>query len=199
MTQFLQTRDPIIQDILLNAQQFERKVYIIEEFDRESIFKVIRAIEKIVEVDSFDEIKPEDAEPIWLMLDSYGGCLHSCFGLISTIRRFQKIGYKFYTVDMARSMSASFYVAMTGDKRFAYELSSLMVHDQRAFEYGYKTVRDKRVELKEWEKEWNILIELVEEYTLITREQLEWYVERGLDWNMTSQEAIELGVIDEIL
>lgn len=192
-------KDTIISEIIINAQQNERKVYLIEEFTRESVFKAIRAIEKIVEKDVYDGIKPEDSEPIWLMFDSYGGCLLSSFGYISTIRRFQRMGYRFYSVSMARSMSASFYTAMCCDKRYAYEFSSLMVHDQRAFEYGYKTVRDKRVELEQWEKEWNKLVELVEEYTSITREQLEWYVERKLDWDMDTKEALELGVIDEIL
>jgi len=191
-------KDSIIEEIKINACN-ERKVYLIEEFDRESIFKIIRRIDKIINTDIKKGISPKDAEPITIYIDSYGGCLLSCFGIISVMRSYQKQGWTINTVGMSRTMSAGFYLLLCGNRRSVYELCSLMVHDQRAFEYGYKTVRDKRVELQEWEKEWNKLISIVEEYSLITREQLEWYVERARDWNMDAQEALELGVIDEII
>lgn len=188
-------KDQIIEEIKINAQR-ERKIYLIEEFDRESIFKVIRALDKITSNDIRSGIKPEDAQPIWLFEDSYGGCLHSCFALISTMKRYQKLGWKINAVAMGRNQSASFFAFICANKRYALELCSHMVHDQRAFEYGYKTVRDKRVELEEWEKEWQRLKDIVTEHTFITEEQLEWYVERRRDWDMTTQEAIELGACD---
>lgn len=193
----VQMKDQMVQEIIINAQINERKIYLIEEFDRESTFKTIRALDRITSIDIQNGVTPEDAEPIWLIIDSYGGCLHSCFNLISVVRKYQKHGWKINTVAM-RAMSAGFFTFMIGTKRYVYELASLMVHDQRAFEYGYKTVRDKRVELVEWEKNWKQLKDLVTEYTNITESQLEWYVERSLDWDMNAKEAIELGVADVI-
>lgn len=190
-------KDPVISEILINAQQNERKIYMIEEFNRESTFKVIRALDKITSIDIENGISPKNSEPIWLVIDSYGGCLHSCFNLASVIRKYKKAGWVINTVGM-RAMSAGFYILMMGSNRYAYELGSFMVHDQRAFEYGYKTVRDKRVELKEWEKEWARLKSLIFEYTDITDEEIEWYVERGLDWNMDANEMILKGVIDYV-
>lgn len=195
MTQF-PFKDQIVEEIKLNSLR-ERKIYLIEEFDRESTFKAIRALDKITSIDIREGKKPEESEPIWLLIDSYGGCIHSCFNLISTIRKYQKRGWRINTVAM-RAMSAGFFTFMTGTKRYILELASLMVHDQRAFEYGYKTMRDKRVELAEWEKEWSRLKKLVVEYTDITEEELEWYVERRLDWYMDAEEAIEKNVADII-
>ena len=195
MTQF-PFKDQIVEEIKLNSLR-ERKIYLIEEFDRESTFKVIRALDKITSIDVREGKKPEESEPIWLLIDSYGGCLHSCFNLISTIRKYQNKGWRINTVAM-RTMSAGFFTFMTGTKRYVLELASLMVHDQRAFEYGYKTMRDKRIELAEWEKEWARLKKLVIEYTDITEEELEWHVERRLDWNMDAEEAIEKNVADVI-
>lgn len=188
-------KDSILEEIKINACK-ERKLYMVEEFDRESCLKIIRRLDKIIDLDIRQNIAPEDSEDINIYIDSYGGCLHSCFGLISVVRKYQKLGYKINTIAMGRAMSAGLYLLLVGTKRYAYELSSLMIHDQRAFEYGYKTVRDKRVELKEWEKEWSRLKDLIFEYSDITDEQIEWYVERALDWNMTTEEAIKLNVID---
>jgi len=190
-------KDHIIEEIKLNCLS-ERKVYMIEEYNEESVFKVVRHLDKIIMMDIERGIKSKDTEDINLFIDSYGGNLHDFYFLASAIRRYQKLGWRINTIGMGKTMSAGFFTLIIGSKRYAYEFCTLLCHDQRAFEYGYKTVRDKRVELKDWEKEWNTLKYLVKEYTDITEEQLEWYVERGLDWKMNTVEALELGVIDEI-
>lgn len=176
-----------------------RKVYVNTEFTRESIFIILNQIDDIIRADKINNVKKDKLEPIHIYIDSYGGCLHSYFMLASKIRELQKRGYKFYTYSMGRCMSAGFYTLILGDKRFAQEYTSLMVHDQRAFEYGYRTVRDKRIEVKQWEKEWNRLKNIIFEYTDITDEEIEFYVERGLDWDMDANEALKLNVVDEII
>ena len=176
-----------------------KKVYINNEFTRESVFVIMNQIDDIVRLDKLYEIEIKDLEPIKIYIDSYGGCLHSYFMLASRIRELQKKGYKFHMYSMGRCMSAGFYTLILGDKRFAQEYTSLMVHDQRAFEYGYKTVRDKRIEVKQWEKEWNRLKAIIFEYTDIKESDIEFYVERGLDWDMDANEALKLNVVDEII
>jgi ATP-dependent protease ClpP protease subunit len=198
MSEAMYYKDMVIEEMKNNAVS-ERKLYLIEEFERESIFKIIRRLDRIIAKDRKEGIAPEDAERITIYIDSNGGCLDSCYGLISVMKSYQKLGYKIDTVAMGRCRSAGFYTLICGTRRYSYQYNGIMVHDQRAFEYGYKTVRDKRVELKEWEKEWKRLISLIEEHTLITEEQIEWYVERGRDWDMFSDEALTLGCIDEII
>jgi hypothetical protein len=43
-------RDSILEEMKINACS-ERKLYLIEEFDRESVFKIIRRLDKIVSLD----------------------------------------------------------------------------------------------------------------------------------------------------
>ena len=190
-------KDPIIEEIKLNCL-LERKVYMIEEYNEESVFKVARHLDKITMIDTEKGIEPKNAKPIYLFIDSYGGNLHDFYFLASVIKRYQKLGWEINTVSMGKAMSAGFFTLILGNNRYSYEYSTLLCHDQRAFECGYKTVVDKRIELQEWEDEWNTLKSLVIEHTLITDEQLEWYVERGRDWKMNTKVALELGVIDAI-
>jgi len=198
MEQQYEVQDNVVLQMRLNALK-ERKIYFLEEFYTESVFKTIRHIEQIIKSDVKKGLAPIQSEPIWIYFESPGGSLIACMSLISTIRQYQRQGYKFHGVAMGMCASAALFSFMCCDLRIAQEFSQLILHDQRCMEHGLKTVRDKRREYEEWEKEWKVLKSLIMEYTIIPEKLIEDYVEKGLDFVLNTQEAIEYGLVDKML
>ena len=60
--------DRTIDEMRINSA-FRRKIYLCEEIDRESIFKVIYYLDRLKELDA----KSGTKEPIEIVLDTYGG------------------------------------------------------------------------------------------------------------------------------
>ena len=199
MSVIIQPIDQSIEEIKFKEAVEYRNVYLIEEIDRETIFKTKCLIEKIVRLDKLKGLKPVDCEPISVHISSYVGSVHSTLYLISYIRHLQRLGYKFYTYVGEVAMSGGFFLSIIGDKRFAYEYSTLLFHDPRDFAYGLRTTEDSRRVAREFEEEWKRLKGIVLEYTNIPEEKLEYYVGRKEDWIIFPDEAKEYGIIDEIL
>lgn len=192
-------KDNTIEEIIFKEAVENRNVYLIDEIDRNSIFKTKNLMEKIVKLDRINGIKPEDAEPINLHISSYGGSVHSTLYLISYIRHLQKKKYRVFTFCDEIAMSGGFFLLIVGDKRFSYEYSTILFHDPRDFAYGTRTTEDAKRDFLEFKKEWDRLKEITMQYTNISEEKLEYYVGRKEDWIMFPSEALEFSVIDQIL
>jgi ATP-dependent Clp protease protease subunit len=88
-------------------------------------------------------------------------------------------------------------ITIAGHKRFAYETSTLMYHQISSGVIGKaKDIEEEVIEVRRLQS-W------LEEYTMkktkIGCEKLEEVYSTKHDWYMTSQEALELGVINEII
>lgn len=188
----------LLEEMYLKLVQ-RRIVCLNEEIDRESIFKVRYYIEKIVTKDEALGIKPKNAEPITLRIDSYGGCANSTMHLVAYIQSLQKKGYKINTESLGVSMSGGFKVLIVGTHRSAYKYSDIMVHQPNSFQYGTSTFKDKQIDYEQTKKLWDMLKKFISENTKITEEQLDAYTSKNENWHMTAEEALELGVIDEVL
>lgn len=195
----IQQNDPTIEEIRVKEAVENRNVYLIEEIDRDSIFKTKYLVEKIVKLDRLKGISPSEANPLNIRISSYGGSVHSTLYFIGFMRSLQRAGYKIHTYIEEVAMSGGFFIAICGDKRFSYEYASILFHDPRDFAYGLRTTEDARRIAKEFEEEWSRLKKITLEYTNIDEEKLEWYVSRKEDWLMFPEEAKEYGIIDEIL
>jgi ATP-dependent Clp protease protease subunit len=63
----------------------------------------------------------------------------------------------------------------------------------------YSTLQDMEESVEETKALWVRLKEIIIKYTNITDEQLEDIKSRKFDWFMWSEEALKLGVIDQII
>ena len=133
-------------------------------------------------------------QPIEIIIDSYGGYVYQILGLVSIM---QNSKTPIHTICTGAAMSCGFIMLICGHKRFAYPLATPMYHQVSSVVYGtVKTMEEDVVESKRLQ---NILEQLTLENTNITKKKLKKIYQTKHDWFMTADEALELGVIDEII
>ena len=177
-----------------------RNLYLPDQVNQESINKLTKSIIEINENDVF--LKKTYAiyemdynpPPIKLYIDSYGGAVYQCFGLLGVI---EKSKTPVHTIVTGAAMSCGIMILITGHKRFGYEHSTPLYHQVST---GFKgKVQDMEETLGEAKR----LQEKIEEMTLqrtnISRKKLNQILKNKIDWYMTAEEALSLGVIDEII
>jgi ATP-dependent Clp protease protease subunit len=137
------------------------------------------------------EYKPE---PIKIYIDSYGGYVYQCFGLLGIIENSKT---PLHTIVTGCAMSAGFLTSITGHKRYAYSKATFMYHQISSAAWG--TAKELEDELIETER----LQKMIEKHTLrhtkMTSKQLEDVYEKKKDWYITAKEAVKIGVIDKII
>jgi len=185
--------DRIQEEMKLNSALRDRRIFISDEVDRESMFKACYLLDRLVELDKKDGNKPD----IEIVVDSYGGIIYHGLALISKMISMQKNGYRIIATVNSVAMSMGFMILICASHRRALEHSRLMCHQPNSGTWG--TLQDMEESLEETTNLWNRLKKLIIEYTAITNEQLEDIKTRKYDWFMWSEEAKKLNVIDEII
>ncbi|WP_025912054.1 ClpP family protease [Priestia flexa] len=185
--------DRILEEMKVNAALRDRRIFINEEIDRESMFKACYLLDRLVELDK----KSATKESIEFVIDSYGGHIYHGLSLISKMESLRKQGYEIITTVNSVAMSMAFMILLCGSKRCGLEHSRIMCHQPSSGTWG--TLQEMEESLEETVELWNRMKELIIKYTKITDEQLEDIKTRKYDWFMWSNEALKLGVIDEII
>ncbi|WP_310877149.1 ATP-dependent Clp protease proteolytic subunit [Priestia megaterium] len=185
--------DRIQEEMKLNSALRDRRIFISDEVDRESMFKVCYLLDRLAELDK-KEGKKRDIE---IVIDSYGGIIYHGLALISKMISMQKNGYNIIATVNSVAMSMGFMILICASRRRALEHSRLMCHQPNSGTWG--TLQDMEESLEETTALWNRLKKLIIDNTDITNEQLEDIKTRKYDWFMWSEEAKKLNVIDEIV
>ena len=159
--------------------------------------------QKIIEINQDDEHLKKvyaiynlnyEPDPIKIYIDSYGGYVYQCFGLLSVMERSQT---PIHTIVTGCAMSCGFMMLICGHKRFALKLSTPLYHQVSSGAWG--TVKELEESVEESKRLQKILESIVKDKTDITKKRLREILETKKDWFMTSKEALELNVVDEIL
>lgn len=180
--------------------QKERNLYLAKQVDQSSINDITKEIVEINEDDAYLkrlygvhnlEYNPS---PIKLYIDSYGGKVYQCMGLVGLM---SKSDTPIHTIVTGAAMSCGFIITLAGHNRFAYDSATLLYHQVSTVQVGkVKDIDESLIQTKKLQK-W------MEDYTYnrtdITRAKLKEVYDTKLDWFMTAEEAKELKVIDEIL
>lgn len=181
-------------------EEKERNLFFSDQVDQKTIGSVIKEIVEINELDDYYEkyfslnnLKYE-RKPIKIWIDSYGGNIYQCFGLLSVIETSKT---PIHTIVTGAAMSAGFMILIHGHRRFAYELSTPLYHQVSTGFYG--TIKSAEERMEEVKKKQKIMEKQVMKKTNITKKQLKKIYTRKIDWFMKPKEALELGVIDEII
>jgi len=178
----------------------DRNLYLPRKVDQTSMNTLTKSILEINQNDEhlkrlygvYDlDYKPK---PIVLYIDSYGGLVYQCFGLLGVM---EKSETPIHTVATGAAMSCAFMILICGHKRFAYELATPLYHQISGGLFG--KVQDMEESLGETKRLQETMEELVLEKTQITKRKLQTILKNKTDWYMTAAEALKLGVIDEIL
>lgn len=147
-------------------------------------------LEKIYSLNGF----PYERKPIRLFIDSYGGVVYQCLGLIGVM---EKSKTPIHTIVTGAAMSCGFIMLISGHKRFGYKYSTPLYHQVSSWLMG--TVQQIKEDFKETERLQMLLEDITIKKTNIKSEKLIEIKEKKIDWYMSAEEALKLGVIDEIL
>jgi ATP-dependent Clp protease protease subunit len=181
-------------------QPKERIIFLDDQVNQKTMNKISKEILDIN--DSDKELKKlykiqglkYKPKPIKIYIDSYGGLVYQCFGLVAIMN---KSKVPIWTYVTGAAMSCGFIILIHGHKRFAYEHSTPLYHQVSSGVWG--TVKDMEEKVVESKR----LLSKIEEMTLsrtnITKKKLKEIYEKKLDWFMTAEEAKKLNVVDEVI
>ena len=178
----------------------DRNLYFTSQVDQASIAALSKSILEINANDEF--LKKHYAlysieytpKPIKIYIDSYGGYVYQCFGLLSIM---DASSTPIHTIVTGAAMSCGFMMAIHGHKRFAYKHSTLMYHQVSSVAWG--KLKEMEEDIEETRRLQEIIQELTVKKTSISLSTLKDNFDRKKDWFMNAQEALKYNCIDAII
>ena len=135
-----------------------------------------------------------DNMPITMHIDSPGGSVKSGLSMVD-VMHYIKSDIATVNTGMAASMGSILLGAGTKGKRSSLRFSRTMLHQSSGGAVG--NIQDAEITMNEWKKLNDILFGLLGEFCGKTAEQVKEDASRDL-W-LSSQEALDYGIIDEIV
>ncbi len=178
----------------------ERNLYFTSQVDQTSIAALSRSI---IEINANDillkkqyavygiEYKPT---PIKIYIDSYGGYVYQCFGLLSIM---EQSVTPIHTIVTGAAMSCGFMMAISGHRRFAYRNSTLMYHQVSSWTGG--KLKDMMEDMDETKRLQDVIEAITLKKTNISLTTLKDIFSRKVDWFMDADQALKNGCIDAII
>jgi ATP-dependent Clp protease protease subunit len=137
----------------------------------------------------------EDPErDISMYINSPGGSISAGLAIYDTMQLL-KAPIATYAVGMAASMGTVLLTAGTEGKRYALPHATVHLHQPMGGAQGQAV--DIEIAAKEILRMRELLNELLMRHTGLSEDQIERFTDR--DFYMTAQEAVEYGIIDEVL
>ncbi|MDB5052996.1 MAG: hypothetical protein JWM44_1046 [Bacilli bacterium] len=164
--------------------------------NKDSAKTVIEEILKINKEDAEREKKEKDfkREPIELIVNSNGGAVYDGFSIVATIDSSKT---PIHTYVYGYAMSMGLLVAVSGHKRFGSRFSTFMYHQISSNPTG------KIEEISNSLEEYLRLETVYDEYLLskanIQKSELDETKKLKMNWYISSDEALKLKLIDEII
>lgn len=167
-----------------------RTIWINEEIDRNLTQEIIHYI---VKWNRDDKGIPEmDRKPIRLLFDSQGGDLDAQAAICSAIE-LSKTPVIGVAVGLVASAASLIYLSC--HVRLAFKSSYFILHKGSAALSGdYENIISS---IEDYKKEINKMIEFIIEKSKYTKEEVEEHINK--DWYVRAQEALEKGMVDEII
>lgn len=135
-----------------------------------------------------------DPKPIVIHIDSYGGAVYQCFGLLSIMK---SQGTPVNTVVTGCAMSCGFMIAIHGAHRSIHKHGTMMYHQVSSGTWGkLKEMEESVIEAKRLQKK---IEEMTLDCTKISKEKLEKVYKKKEDWFLTAKDAVKWGCVDEII
>ncbi len=142
--------------------------------------------------DDENNIPVEERKPIKIYIDSNGGDLIATLTMVDAIKLSRT---PVWTINIGAAYSGGFFTFIAGHKRFTYPHASFLYHEGSTSNVGDAGKFQNFAEF--YKKQLSILKEITLKYTKISPELYE--EKRRDDWWIDSNEAIELGIADEII
>lgn len=177
-----------------------RDLYFTEQVDQNSIAKLTKDILEIAKNDEFlRKLYPiyglsYTPAPIKIFIDSYGGYVYQCFGLLGVM---DSCKTPIHTILTGAAMSCGFMILIHGHKRFAYKHGTAMYHQVSSGAWG--KLKEMEEDLEETRRLQKIIMELTVKKTSISLATLEDNFKMKKDWYMDAETAVKNGVVGSII
>jgi ATP-dependent Clp protease protease subunit len=197
MSNYYSRRDELVEEMKVNSALQLRTIYLHEDVDDDIMFKIDYFIRRIVRLDEEQNVKPHEAEPITIMINSFGGSVMDGLSLGSLIINLKEKGYIFHTEVMGYALSMGSFLAQLGTHRTMRRYASMLYHQVSSSNSG--TLADMEVSMEQTKKWWEILKKVTIEHTNLTEELLNKIHETNRDLWLSAEECLTYGIIDEII
>lgn len=177
-----------------------RNLFLSQQVDQDSMNALSKVIIDIREHDEYLkglynlhnlDYKPK---PIKLHIDSYGGAVYQCFGLLSVMK---SEGTPVHTIVTGCAMSCGFLIAINGAHRSIHKHGTMMYHQVSSASWGkVKEMEEEVIEAKRLQKK---IEQMTLENTKITKEKLEKVYKKKKDWFLDAKDSVKWGCVDELI
>lgn len=163
-----------------------RIIHIQGTFDEDMAHKVL---EDLIKMEMKDPTKD-----ILLIIDSFGGYLHSFIAIHDAIKMSR---CEIATLCIGKAMSCGQLLLMSGTKgkRFSSPNSRILVHELSSMTWG--KLSDMEIDINESKELQKLMNKLIRKYTGLDNEEIQELMQR--DSFMSAKEAKVLGIIDHIV
>ena len=196
----------------MEIKEIEVKVRTITIFNDVEEGTMATAIEKIFQINQEDEawkrnlcsvmdmsgIKFDptaiDMPHIQMLMSTYGGCVYDGLSLYDAIKNSKT------EVDITcfgKIMSMGIVLLLAAKTRKAYRNTTFMIHEMTSGYLG--KLADMENNLDESKRLQKTLWDIITSETKITQKQLDDIYEKKKDWYLSAEEALEYGLITEII
>lgn len=131
---------------------------------------------------------------IQVLLSTYGGSVYDGLALYDAIKASKT---KVDVIIGGKSMSMGTIIMLGSETRKAYRNTTFMIHEMASGYLG--KLADLENDLGESKRLQKILWDIITSETKITQKQLDDIYEKKKDWYLSAEEALELGLITEII
>lgn len=189
---YLKKNPTSLEELFELADVTKRHLYILDEIDEATGSAIESSIRYFNYIDQEQGTPIEDRIPIKIFINTYGGDLLAAFTMVDAIRLSTT---PVWVINQGKAYSAGFLIFICGHKRLSLSTSSFLFHEGSIFTGGDAHKFDSGADF--YKKQREMMKNLILEQTKISEE--EYKEHKKDDWWLTTPEAIELGIADQII
>lgn len=196
--EYMRVQSGLVTEMKSNSAIRDRRIFLNGNINEDTSFETCYFMNRIKDIDDI-ECKPyEERSPIYLIINSYGGSVICGNAILGTIEHFKSLGYEIIGVVQGFAYSMAFDILITCSKRYGYKMSDYMLHQTQTGYYPDDLVSHER-DIEYTKRQWEKSVDYYVANTKISRERIKEVYEKRINWFMDANEAIQLGIIDQIL
>ena len=177
-----------------NVYVNDRTIYLSDDVDNESTGIINSNLIKLIESDNQEgeQKKNYKRKPIKFYINTDGGELTDMWAIADIM---QNSKTPIYTYCTGKAFSAGFWLFISGHKRFISQHAIVLIHSLYSCTEG--KIQNMIEQLKHQVNVKKTIENYIVKHTKIKQDRLDEVREKKLNWFLTAQECLDLGVADD--